>query len=584
MDHTQLFAAAMPLAVEFPFRLRRIGQQLEDDVGDQRASEIPPLAGGQTYGGAGLMLGRRSYILKGEKEMRHKLQKAVSALLLLAMVLAISPMAYADSTQNFTNSETYLRTSYNNDNYVELSISENMLTVRGKLLKNGLTGLMVKCGEQSRQYIDAASGQAFSVRVSLSHSGSRPISIYVRERGENTYWSYIWDRIYVEKINGGYRIIPSLVLEQNLSFAQAYVDPDNFRDSSKVPDAVKSLSGQIVGGETDDYAKIFLLHKWVAENIYYDYDAYRSGKSTFYNSADILANKRSVCEGYANLLRDLILAQGIPCMKAATHSLGIASNGRSFAVGADNAAVYNSNHTHVEAWVDERWVIMDATWDSNNKYENGAYNMDVPIGFCYFDITPEAFSLDHKYITRANGKLKMRDGVITGTDPLTPFTDVPSWFEKEVAWAVKKEITNGYGSSDTFATTLECPHTQILTFLWRAENKPAASVKAPVTVAAYYQDAINWACEKGLIDDSFNPDALCTRAQAVWYIWKVLNEPSAPASSFADMGGYEKYAKAVSWAVESGVTNGYGNSDTFAPGRVCSRGEIAAFLYRAYNI
>ena len=103
-------------------------------------------------------------------------------------------------------------------------------------------------------------------------------------------------------------------------------------------------------------------------------------------------------------------------------------------------------------------------------------------------------------------------------------------------------------------------------------------------MAAYYQDAINWACEKGLIDDSFNPDALCTRAQAVWYIWKVLNEPSAPASSFADMGGYEKYAKAVSWAVESGVTNGYGSSDTFAPGRVCSRGEIAAFLYRAYNI
>ena len=68
--------------------------------------------------------------MKGEKEMRHKLQKAISALLLLAMVLAISPMAYADSTQDFTNSETYLRTSYNNDNYVELSVSGNMLTVR----------------------------------------------------------------------------------------------------------------------------------------------------------------------------------------------------------------------------------------------------------------------------------------------------------------------------------------------------------------------------------------------------------------------------------------------------------------------
>ena len=129
--------------------------------------------------------------------------------------------------------------------------------------------------------------------------------------------------------------MPSLVLGQNLSFLQAYVDPDNFRDSSKVPDSVKSLSNQIVGAETDDYAKIFLLHKWVAENIYYDYDAYRGGMDTFYDSADILANRRSVCEGYANLLRDLILAQGIPCMKATIYSLGVSTNGGSFSVRAD---------------------------------------------------------------------------------------------------------------------------------------------------------------------------------------------------------------------------------------------------------
>ena len=250
--------------------------------------------------------------------MKGKLQKVISILLLLAMVLVIPPIAYADSTQDFTNGETYLRTSYNNDNYVELSISRNTLIVSGKLRLNGLTGLMVQCGEQSREYIDAASGQEFSVRVALSHNGSLPVRIYTQESGERTYWSYSWNKIYIEKTSGGYRIMPSFVLDQNLSFARAYVDPDNFRDSSGVPDSVKSLSNQIVGGETDNYSKIFLLHKWVAENIYYDYDAYYSGESTFYDSASILANRRSVCEGYANLLRDLILAQGIPCMKAST--------------------------------------------------------------------------------------------------------------------------------------------------------------------------------------------------------------------------------------------------------------------------
>ncbi|MDE6259696.1 MAG: S-layer homology domain-containing protein, partial [Oscillospiraceae bacterium] len=168
--------------------------------------------------------------------------------------------------------------------------------------------------------------------------------------------------------------------------------------------------------------------------------------------------------------------------------------------------------------------------------------------------------------------------------PAPAFTDVPSWFEKEVAWAVEKGITNGYGGSSTFAPNVECPHTQILTFLWRAADKPTASVKAPITVASYYQDAVNWAYEKGLIDDSFQPDALCTRAQAVQYIWQALGKQDAKtAASFSDVDAGASYADAVSWAVEKGVTKGYGGSDTFAPDRVCNRGEIAAFLYRAYN-
>lgn len=380
--------------------------------------------------------------------MKSKRQRTISVFLLLAMVLVIPPTAYAGSTQDFTNSETYLRTSYNNDNYVELSISGNTLTVSGKLLLDGLTGLMVKCGDQSRQFFDAANGEVFSAHVSLSHSGPLPVSIYTQVRGENSYWSYIWDKIYIERTSGGYRIMPSPVLDQNLAFAQAYVDPDNYRDSSKVPDSVKSLSNQIVGGETDNYTKIFLLHKWVAENIYYDYDAYRGDMNTFYDSSDILANKRSVCEGYANLLRDLILAQGIPCMKTTTYALGVSANGGSFAIKTDKAAVNDSNHAHVEAWVEGHWVIMDATWDSNNKYENGVYKTDAPNGYYYFDITPEALSLDHKYITRADRKLKMRDNAIIGED--TPQTETASPTSQKLTVngkAQQAEIYNINGSN-----------------------------------------------------------------------------------------------------------------------------------------
>lgn len=66
-------------------------------------------------------------------------------------------------------------------------------------------------------------------------------------------------------------------------------------------------------------------------------------------------------------------------MKAETYSLGVSTHGGSYAVKSDSAAVDDSNHAHVEAWADEHWVIMDATWDSNNKYENGVYNTDFTI-------------------------------------------------------------------------------------------------------------------------------------------------------------------------------------------------------------
>ena len=164
------------------------------------------------------------------------------------------------------------------------------------------------------------------------------------------------------------------------------------------------------------------------------------------------------------------------------------------------------------------------------------------------------------------------------------FTDVPSWFETEVAWAAQRGITKGYGGSATFAPNVDCTHTQILTFLWRAADEPTSATKAPITVEAWYQDAINWAYEQKMIDDDFNPDAPCTRSQAVRYIWQALDEPEASeTASFSDVDSDVPYAGAVSWAVEKGVTRGYGGSDTFAPDRVCTRGEIAAFLYRAYH-
>lgn len=169
-------------------------------------------------------------------------------------------------------------------------------------------------------------------------------------------------------------------------------------------------------------------------------------------------------------------------------------------------------------------------------------------------------------------------------EPAPTFTDVPDWCAQEAQWATQEGITNGYGSETTFAPDVECTHEQILTFLWRAADKPSAGAESPYTVASYYQEAVDWAYEEGFTGDGFDPAAPCTRSQAVFYIWQALGKHKAKeAAAFADVDAAAPYAPAVSWAVEKGVTKGDGSADTFAPDKVCSRGHIACFLYRAYN-
>lgn len=179
-----------------------------------------------------------------------------------------------------------------------------------------------------------------------------------------------------------------------------------------------------------------------------------------------------------------------------------------------------------------------------------------------------------------------------GSNPPTPapqFTDLPSWCEVEAQWAAKKGITNGYGEQTTFAPGRDCTQAEILTFLWRAADKPTEGIKTPVAnvkESDYFYEAVMWANDMGMIDPgTFEPSKPCTRSQAVRYISQAFGVPSlSPVDSgFSDVPADADYAYAVAWAVEKGITKGDGSEDTFAPDKVCSRGHIVCFLYRAYN-
>lgn len=169
-------------------------------------------------------------------------------------------------------------------------------------------------------------------------------------------------------------------------------------------------------------------------------------------------------------------------------------------------------------------------------------------------------------------------------EPSPAFTDVPEWCSPAVDWAVGQKITDGKGDNK-FAPGDQCTNAEILTFLWRAADKPASDAPLPADITGknldYAETALRWANGLGMVDPgSFDPSTVCTRAQAVKFIWMAFTRPDADKSEFTDVPADADYAAAVNWAAGLGITNGYG--DEFRPDEVCSRGQIVTFLHRAY--
>lgn len=164
----------------------------------------------------------------------------------------------------------------------------------------------------------------------------------------------------------------------------------------------------------------------------------------------------------------------------------------------------------------------------------------------------------------------------------TAFADVSGsqYYAAPVAWAVEREITNGT-SETTFSPGQPCTHGQILTFLWRAAGEPG-DASLLLGAAEYYAGAVHWASELGMLGEEFDPEAGCSRADAVQYIWRALDGPEDQVASFTDVPSDASYAHAVGWAVLEGVTTGT-SDDTFEPDTICNRGQIVTFLYRAYH-
>ena len=256
--------------------------------------------------------------------------------------------------------------------------------------------------------------------------------------------------------------------------------------------------------------------------------------------------------------------------------------------GADELKEVKSDHDYFDANIDGmRVTITPKTGLQPGTYTDTLY-VHTENGAVHFitvtlTVTPKPEDSQQEADAALSGVL----AAITGTNP---FSDVPggAYYNAAVRWAVKNGIASGTDAKH-FSPDAACTRAQAVTFLWRAVGSPAPTLAenpfTDVKPSDYCYDAVLWAVENGIAKGTsaaaFSPDAACTRGQIVTFLWRAAGSPAGYANSgYTDVPETSYCAAPVAWAVALRITSGTGTL-TFSPDDLCTRAQIVTFLYRA---
>lgn len=251
--------------------------------------------------------------------------------------------------------------------------------------------------------------QNYSANLSISGipPGNYELNVYVYNESKKMYWPYFCNHEIVINIshNAFVSFLPpkpllyNSILYGDLSRkddffiikcleATPFIQKDDLR--------IISLAKHITSGKLFPYLKVKAIHDWVAENIYYDLDAYYSGNYTELDPSalGVLSSRKSVCQGYSNLSIALLRSIGIPAYAQYCFALGVSSKG-TWINNCNMSA--SANHQITLAYANKKWLIMDETWDSTNKYQNGRYIKGDGVSHKYFDTTISFISATHRF-------------------------------------------------------------------------------------------------------------------------------------------------------------------------------------------
>ena len=304
------------------------------------------------------------------------------------------------------------------------------------------------------------------------------------------------------------------------------------------------------------------------------------------------------------------------------------SGSYAFRYWTDGTNTYNAGDAYTVTGNATLTAVWRYTGSSSSSSSSSSYSVSVPsrVANGSVSVTPssaskgttvtitvkpnDGYELDKLTVTDKDGnRLSLSDkgnGKYTFTMPsgkvsvdaafskieTVSFRDVEQsdYYYDAVQWAVEKGITEGT-SANTFSPNASCTRAQMVTFLWRAAGSPAPkSMTNPfrdVRSTDYYYDAVLWAVENGITSgtgaDTFAPNATVTRGQTVTFLYRAAGSPAVGGNAgFSDVNANDYYNSAVAWAAENNITGGTGNGK-FSPKADCTRGQIVTLLYRANN-
>ena len=255
-------------------------------------------------------------------------------------------------------------------------------------------------GETLRQDTDVCDSDGEFRKQLTVPEGTHQFSVFTGPEQYGEYQSLVYDYIFLEKSPEGlWKLKNSPVFSKNLEMyekvkSKSVALADTY-DICHSNENIVTLARSITDGIKKDYDKALAIHNWVCNNIFYDTDSIDGlSNDAPYIATDVLNSRRAVCLGYSNLFAALCRSIGIPCNIVTGYALGVGSGEKNW--NENNQTTADANHAWNEVYLDNRWVIVDTTWDSKNKIEDNIGYKDENLSHIYFDANLKFFSANHR--------------------------------------------------------------------------------------------------------------------------------------------------------------------------------------------